>query len=99
MVLCPPFSFEIHVKYGMVKLWNEFLDHVRIGINLGTINPFKDQGTKGVDLSGMGESHSWVLVRPLRVLLCPAEVNRHIKSSTGLSASYVGTHINVLATH
>ncbi|KAJ0441920.1 hypothetical protein HanIR_Chr16g0803311 [Helianthus annuus] len=98
MGLCPLFSFEIHINWGMIKLWNELLDHVRIGANLGTINPFKDHGTGGRSI-GYGRAPLTVLVRPLRVLLCPCRSESTLKSSTGLSASYVGTHINVLATH
>ncbi|KAJ0870659.1 hypothetical protein HanRHA438_Chr11g0502951 [Helianthus annuus] len=89
---------EIHVNKGMIKLWNEFLDHVRIGANLGTINPFKDHGTGGRSI-GYGRAPLTVHVRPLRVLLCPSRSESTLKSSTGLSASYVDTHINVLATH
>ncbi|XP_035841357.1 uncharacterized protein LOC118488226 [Helianthus annuus] len=48
------------------------MDHVRIGVNLGPINPVDDQGTKVVDLSGTGEPHSRVHVGPLGVLLCPS---------------------------
>ena len=77
---CPPFlsTFRFTTlggKYmsnlGMIKLWNELLDHVSIGCNWGAINPFEDQGTK-VRSNGYGRApltvHGW----PLRVLLCPS---------------------------
>ncbi|KAJ0780164.1 hypothetical protein HanPI659440_Chr06g0234531 [Helianthus annuus] len=66
----------------MIKLWNELLDHVRIGANLGTINPFKDHGT-GVDLSGTDEPHSRSLCGHLECFCVPVEVNRHLNRLPG----------------